>query len=747
MQGKTFFWRAVSMFGTQHAIKSASDPSTGVSTTSTSPATQSVSDACSALVSSSFSSPGSSVLIAGAPAVEACYKLFEVTPADRRQQTDALKGYFNVYPYKDIITDSKAPFYEMHFDLFAALDAIAANNSITDEFTLEMTIVDTLSRLQDGHVSYTPQCFNAFVFMQPFDLMPLYNMKDDKIEITVADLAADETAAGGSIYSKFWKEAFGTRKPADFLGAKLVSLNDQDPIDFLQVFADKYNGIAHAPEARFNSLFPSYNWPKIDEPILSSFSVHGYPNTPIKYVFELADKSIVNVTFEWVGILTPGHKPASFAAGAQSYYKDHCSTFAHKTATHHHFSTRRDKNLFAYHKSSSIKRDATDSSQGVANMAQPTHQDVNGAFFMLADGNTGVWMMSTFDPLDGSEAGLEKWVRNITTGLLSLEDQGAKRLIIDLSNNGGGFVCYGWGVLNYLFPNANLDHLHYTFRMTDKLADLLVSNNETADFMVGGETLDHKPITDYWNQIIEPGIQLPGFQQQYSNYFLNGCPKLTGLKPLKTGWQAKDILLVSNGVCGSTCAQVTTIMRNQLGVRAVTYGGGRVHAAPENRQPAFDPTSFAAGDVISFTDTLEFFDSKRGPQRIGDSPNENAESKLLPVKFKFPLKGGQMPFWTSMSTHSKYPNSPIEWIVDPSEFYLRDVLLNDPKTVWDGILRQKFFDEPFQPKAKHASFGVGRFASKQEPAVQVKAVGKLSEFFKTSPHHGMLAAVHRQGPK
>ncbi|KAJ3264991.1 hypothetical protein HDU77_006814 [Chytriomyces hyalinus] len=743
MQTKSFFWHAVSLLGNRHAIQSATDPSTSASAASASAAVPSISDACSALVNPSINSPSTSVVIADAAAVEACYKLFPVTAADRRQQTDALKGYFNVYPYKDVVTDSKAPFYEMHFDLFAALDAIATNDAITDEFSLEMNIVDTLARLQDGHVSYTPQCFNAFVFMQPFDLMPVYKSVGSGIEIMVADLAADELAAGSAIYSSFWKNAFGGRAPSDFRGAKVVSLNGQDPVDFLQAFADKYNGIGHAPEARFNSLFPSYNWPKIDEPILSSFSVHAYPTTPISYVFELEDKSTVSVTFEWVGIMTPGHKSTTFAGGAQSYYKDHCSTFAHKTASHHHFSTRRDKNLFAYHKSSSLQRDAADSSHGVANIAEPTHQDVNGAFFMLADGNTGVWMMSTFDPLDGSEAGLEKWVRNITVGLLSLEEQGAKRLIIDLSNNGGGFVCYGWGVLNYLFPNANLDHLHYTFRMTDKLADLLMSNNETAEFMVGGETLDRKPITDYWNQIIEPGIQLPGFTQQYSNYFLNGCPKLTGLKPLKHGWQANDILLVSNGVCGSTCAQVTTIMRNQLGVRAVTYGGGRTHAAPLNQQPNFDPTSFAAGDVISFTDTLDFFDSKKGPQRIGDSPNENAESKLLPVKFKFPLKGGQMPFWTSMSTHSKHPDAPIEWIVDPSEFYLRDVLLNDPKTVWDGILKNKFFDAPFQAKAKHASFGVGRYTAKQvDQAAQVKTGGKLSQFFKHP-----VAGVHRQGRK
>ncbi|KAI8609738.1 hypothetical protein BC830DRAFT_1233126 [Chytriomyces sp. MP71] len=118
-------------------------------------------------------------------------------------------------------------------------------------------------------------------------------------------------------------------------------------------------------------------------------------------------------------------------------------------------------------------------------------------FFKLSDGKTGVWMMSTFDPEDSTQPGLDAWVRNITVGVRTLEEQGTEHLIVDLSNNGGGCVCYGWGVLNYPFPHSNLDHLQYTFRITDIVADLFISNNETADFMVGGLTLDGKPITDY----------------------------------------------------------------------------------------------------------------------------------------------------------------------------------------------------------------------------------------------------------
>jgi hypothetical protein len=56
---------------------------------------------------------------------------------------------------------------------------------------------------------------------------------------------------------------------------------------------------------------------------------------------------------------------------------------------------------------------------------------------------TGVWRLSSFSP--PSPDTVPAWILNMTAGLAALRNErGVRRLVIDVSGNGGGFVCLGW---------------------------------------------------------------------------------------------------------------------------------------------------------------------------------------------------------------------------------------------------------------------------------------------------------------
>jgi hypothetical protein len=60
-------------------------------------------------------------------------------------------------------------------------------------------------------------------------------------------------------------------------------------------------------------------------------------------------------------------------------------------------------------------------------------------YTMLPDTSVGVMMLGSFSPKN-----YYTWQHNLLDGINGLKAQGADHLIIDLSNNGGGYVCEGY---------------------------------------------------------------------------------------------------------------------------------------------------------------------------------------------------------------------------------------------------------------------------------------------------------------
>ncbi|KAI8607303.1 hypothetical protein BC830DRAFT_166539 [Chytriomyces sp. MP71] len=202
-----------------------------------------------------------------------------------------------------------------------------------------------------------------------------------------------------------------------------------------------------------------------------------------------------------------------------------------------------------------------------------------------------------------------------------------------------------------------------------------------------GKTLTGKKISDVENELITPGTKFLNYPQAFSNRYTldfdkkDGWTYFSDFGNLKNLYNANNVVLVSNGNCGSTCAQFITIARDQVGVKAVTYGGGKRRSTSASKN--FDPTSYAAGFISDF-------------QVISGAINRNskrddaADAKLNPAPFpKFAINmASSIAFATSFSPQGKYPECPIEWVIATSDFYLdgADVKLGDGPSIWSAIV-------------------------------------------------------------
>ncbi|EEB95045.1 hypothetical protein MPER_06047, partial [Moniliophthora perniciosa FA553] len=101
-----------------------------------------------------------------------------------------------------------------------------------------------------------------------------------------------------------------------------------------------------------------------------------------------------------------------------------------------------------------------------------------GAFYML-DGTTGILALGSF-----SGADIDTMQQGLLDGLVGLRSQGAERLIVDVSNNGGGFICVAhWlhriiaGPKDTTVPQAGLDTKARNPPLAREIVNAIITQN------------------------------------------------------------------------------------------------------------------------------------------------------------------------------------------------------------------------------------------------------------------------------
>jgi hypothetical protein len=232
-----------------------------------------------------------------------------------------------------------------------------------------------------------------------------------------------------------------------------------------------------------------------------------------------------------------------------------------------------------------------------------------GGYYLEDDySDVAVLSVPSFVGIDAQE----QFQSTAATFLAQAKAAGKKKLVIDVSANGGGTILLGYDLYKLLFPN-DIDHAagdrFRAFESTDiigqKFSELAgtfprVLVNETQNETlyelnsdVGSSVFNYRTDLDVnsenfesWADKFGPGIEQKGdnftnlFRWNLSDVLItlnSGGINIHGYGPLanytEQPFAAEDVVVVTDGYCASTCTIFSELMRQRAGVKYISLGG------------------------------------------------------------------------------------------------------------------------------------------------------------------------------
>ncbi|KAG8680915.1 hypothetical protein FRC09_017881, partial [Ceratobasidium sp. 395] len=389
--------------------------------------------------------------------VLSCLQSFSYNETLRNNVVDNVSKTFNFHTSVSFHLNMPDPFTDDTVDLQGELRRIRATKYDSD-FNLHQDVSKTVKRLNDGHAGYINYCYDSlYTTYLPFPLAVL--ARPDALDVQniyiVPEASTVATAEfGGDAVSK-WQAALG-RNLTDFNGARVVSINGKDPWTVVDENA-AVNGGYQAKTTRQNAFFSSYQraaseWSyRLGDFAQWSLPVRGDSvtlrlvrsgtNTEEEYVVPyLSRVGSATVAFTDAKSLWANNCVATSSTNGASYY-DKVQSKAKATPDKPRFQPDPVIAPVIDGKRQAISGLVADGPLFditlPSRLAPPTPVTGSGAlqFYMLDDAKTAILALGSFS---GSFAGVQQ---GILDGVNAVKAKGATRLLVDVTNNGGGYIC------------------------------------------------------------------------------------------------------------------------------------------------------------------------------------------------------------------------------------------------------------------------------------------------------------------
>ena len=410
----------------------------------------------------------------------------------------------------------------------------------------------------------------------------------------------------------------------------------------------------------------------------------GYFGGSGKYGFEYPGNSTV-LTFEngtKITLITTATLLASFSGvtDGESFYQTFCTGPAPTVTASNASSTN----------SSAPTTTAAFSTTPATGYPQPriisSDKIVSGYFLPAPHGDVAVLAMNSFEPQSPGEF---QYV--VQTFLAMAKTSGKKKLVVDVSANGGGNIFQSYDTFRQLFPHTvqygyNRWREHEAFNIvTRQFASLIPANyspDTASDFIISifespfnwrfDYNVHDKPFSSYADKFAPHRYKGDNFTA-ITRWNLND-PLVTinatfGIGIEITGYgsrknftrpfDADDIVLLYDGYCASACTLFSEFMRLQGPVRSIAFGGRHTNTgAMQGIGGTKGANNFAYDEILSIVQETY----KTG------TPEQQAN-------------------WTILTT---YTDLPINRSTDTSVNVRDDILPQDLK---DGIPAQFVIEE------------------------------------------------------
>jgi len=303
------------------------------------------------------------------------------------------------------------------------------------------------------------------------------------------------------------------------------------------------------------------------------------------------------------------------------------------------------------------------------------------SFWKLTDNRTMVMYLSTFGPKFGP------FFVNLAKGFEAAAEQKLDRLVIDLTNNGGGSICLGRALIAFL-----QDSLGYNSSSSQnwgpedipisRLSTTLIENaarlgvNNTVWSPAFYDDQKDIPIANTNTSSFLPGLPhlRGGKLRNYSHLVhINHCGDYGYKLKIRQDYKASEIIILTNGFCGSMCAYFSNHIVNYDKVKSVVVGG-------MIERPQMQYSSFPGGQVMDSPDIYSSLNSLGVNTQCCSTPSTDfiPRDLLTSAAFRYTVREVYPPI-------PAYSTSPVEFTFQGASehlYYNSIAEATQPALVW-----------------------------------------------------------------
>ncbi|EPQ51893.1 hypothetical protein GLOTRDRAFT_47956 [Gloeophyllum trabeum ATCC 11539] len=534
--------------------------------------TEATSDPCAGIAGQSFVVPGDAL---------ACLKSFPFNETLRQNVLTVISRVFDFYTFEDYYLNSPPPFQESTTNIRADIARINSTSYATD-YDFNRAVYDFTNQLNDGHTRWLTDCYGTFENLLPAPIVTLQENGAEGVYI-IPDLAQLIPLVGTEFTDYYASIGFNWERLA---GARVLQIEGQDPYAYVDYIADTASGNYLDHGVRVNSVFSSY---RIAD---TSFSQRfgdlagtSFPDQEsLTFNLILANSTLPEtVTVPFLAIYAGNN----FTDSA-SYWGNNCAAnnatngvdlLASSGLKEREERTRRLARAVIVDKSQT-------SAVGLPDPYLPTAPPVNGSTgviksFVLPDNKTGVMFVGSF------EGDYVQFQTDTQAAVAAFQAANVTRLLVDLTNNGGGYVCLGEFLHSYLAGS----NFGYTGFQSSSRANPLAVKIVQADIAKGITANisyyapDNCKSRAFLNDTEMPegydyndpsvSLFINGQQDADSQRFHDLCTPYNVDLPENPPFDLRyaPFLHPVNGNCASTCSMFSTSMFERHGTKIAVFGG------------------------------------------------------------------------------------------------------------------------------------------------------------------------------
>ncbi|KAH8828086.1 hypothetical protein DL96DRAFT_1797327 [Flagelloscypha sp. PMI_526] len=537
------------------------------------------------------------------------YPLFLINSTVKDNILDVVNKTLQFHTSTNYQVSAPPPFdSQVHEDLIADINRMSVSR-YPSEFAFHLDLFQTFRRVNDGDLSlFSSYQHAAWISFIPLPLVLLTD-KEGVQHVHIAPEAYNVSKREFKEELEFWENVL----PSDMKGglkslsgAEVLLIDHQDPWAAINWNAENTGGY-QSFATRQNSFFSSYSRYTSWQYVMGNFAQHVHPvtDTVTLTVLRHGRKKPETFTLPYRSRISYGTREFN---SSSTYYEANCRARPATNGINFYPSVEsalstldalgpRQESKFeqqpkltfsqTFGHPMNVMLDATplsdmDLPRESQPQAKPLKESYDVAqFYLLEDGETGVLALGSFSASDFNWFG-----KALLSGLRKLKELGAEKLVVDVTNNGGGYIC----IAHYLHriiigpkdstePQAGLDTTARASHLARSIVREISKGGDPSNVLLynpsqwRNATHHSFPNATNWLKDVHE-IEINGRKDAFSQRLGQECQPFEQFDtPDEALFDAKNVVIVSNGRCASSCSLFSITMAKEEGVRTVVVGG------------------------------------------------------------------------------------------------------------------------------------------------------------------------------